>query len=684
MKSIIEHREYTNMTKQQPSKPPEYFGYADLKSKVGPATQRVRAIEEILTKRENERPTSASAITSSTAVESIAAVGPEQMEPSSSHSHSQQVNGIAGRNSNKPAPPPTAAKPAHLTSAAGHSPTSPSAAASTSGRIPGRISGNLAARMAALHNAGMEGAGQYAGMSSSPSSTAAPSTSESTASAPSASSSSSNTASTSAEPSSGLKRSPAIHHVSSISTDSTSRYRRPISQSTSPADSFNSDLPLPAAQARPNGTSDSSHTINKQEHIAFPPTADDPSIAGVERPDSAPPAVENGPPNASGPATTSHDLLANPSSASTSYSRPRGGSASGGDGIEARLAALKPPSTTSASNATAEDLDDFSTRFPDVDQEDFDILPSPPAFKPGEPSRLPSSSQIPKPFHPAPQSTLSSSEYSSSARTSSLSSSGTGHTAGLSNGYSSAQLQSAASSKGPPPVPGAKTHRPPLPKPPSAPSLPNLDAKTISPSDLWSYIDDPSGKTSILLIDVRTRHAFSTARIKAPKVVCLEPFTLSSNSTAGSIEVSLEISPPQEKQWFQDRANYGLIVIYDKNTRQLPSRSGANGVGGRPQLPLTFGSTNTQTNVEAPSQDAKAISILLSAIYEFNFSDSGKRLKRSPLLLVGGFEAWEKEIGEKGIYRDPAGAHGHRHHLSQSGLGDRPSSISAKEAEYQA
>lgn len=394
---------------------------------------------------------------------------------------------------------------------------------------------------------------------------------------------------------------------------------------------------------------------------------------------------------------------------------------------------------------------DFSSRFPDVDMDDFEFLPSPPAFRPGADTGEGGSSvsgrkgsvsvsgQIPKPFHPAPQSTSTygfGAGLALPARKSSLSSAsngsdpptagagaGAGAAASLSNGYASTisqprlpasqqqqqqeqhQQQQQVKSPPLPPPSGTKPHRPPLPKPPSAPSLPNLDAKTISPTDLYSYLDHHNHSspptTSILLLDVRTRQAFSAARIEAKHSVCLEPFTLSSASTAASIEASLEVSPAQEKEWFAHRANFDLIVVYDRSTKQLPSRS------GRPQLPLTFGSTNGQyTNstaaaaADVSSQDAKALAILFSAIYELNFSDSGKRLKRSPLLLVGGFEAWEKEIGEKGIYRDAqlapdTGAAQAASSSSGSYSGgsssaaterdrDRPASMSAKEAEYQA
>ena len=54
-------------------------------------------------------------------------------------------------------------------------------------------------------------------------------------------------------------------------------------------------------------------------------------------------------------------------------------------------------------------------------------------------------------------------------------------------------------------------------------------------------------------------------------------------------------------------------------------------------------------NFAGITPEANTLNILLSAIYEFNFSNESKRLKRSPLILAGGFEAWSKEIGDKGI-----------------------------------
>jgi ubiquitin carboxyl-terminal hydrolase 8 len=70
-----------------------------------------------------------------------------------------------------------------------------------------------------------------------------------------------------------------------------------------------------------------------------------------------------------------------------------------------------------------------------------------------------------------------------------------------------------------------------------------------------------------------------------------------------------------------------MIVIYDRASIALP---------------------NVQPH--STSSDAQRILwTLTSAIYEREFT---KSLKRQPVLLKGGWEAWEKYVGAKGIERD--------------------------------
>lgn len=67
-----------------------------------------------------------------------------------------------------------------------------------------------------------------------------------------------------------------------------------------------------------------------------------------------------------------------------------------------------------------------------------------------------------------------------------------------------------------------------------------------------------------------------------------------------------------------------MVVVYDRSSSSLPS------------------SQPTSTSSEAQ----RVLWNLLSAIYEREFV---KGLRRQPLLLAGGWEAWEKQVGAPGI-----------------------------------
>lgn len=500
-----------------------------------------------------------------------------------------------------------------------------------------RVSSKLKERMAALHNAGMKDVHEYnhddhhSRASSSASSLDGAGSSGKPALAP--------------KPSiNGLRRSPAIHysHPSTANDDSNgSLSTLAVSQSngdlghslasTVPSTYSQQDSmpdPWPPASLAPQHSNDSMRKAVSPPHVSS-------LHDGEDRPGSAPPAT-NGPPDASGPASTSMDWLTRSNEPQDAYS-----SRSNHDRYSSNSPPLDTPSTL-----------DFANRFPDVEHGD----PFPSALD----HRSDSNSRqggITQPFLPAPtsQNTLRYEGHNvRSARSDTQSSGQTQGSDGssdtlhrMSNGYPSHTSSIAAVTS------GQVTKQPrPLPKPPNMPSLPNRVTTTIEPQELWRFLEaaGSQGQPSILLLDVRNRKDFSGGHVKG-KAVCIEPFTLSSNSTAASIENSLEISPENERKAFRERASFDLIVMYDKNTKSLPSRdSGAFSSAGPRNSPVTFRSIADQ--VEDSAVNARTLATLSKAIYELNFSEIDKRLKRSPLLLVGGFEAWSKEIGEKGIQRE--------------------------------
>lgn len=97
--------------------------------------------------------------------------------------------------------------------------------------------------------------------------------------------------------------------------------------------------------------------------------------------------------------------------------------------------------------------------------------------------------------------------------------------------------------------------------------------------------------------------------------------------TSSALESALSLSPKHEQALFAARNCYDMIVIYDRSSLSTP-------------------------NVEPHSTSSEAQRVLWNlnnAIYEREFH---KHLKRQPVLLKGGWEAWEKYVGVKGIIRE--------------------------------
>lgn len=76
---------------------------------------------------------------------------------------------------------------------------------------------------------------------------------------------------------------------------------------------------------------------------------------------------------------------------------------------------------------------------------------------------------------------------------------------------------------------------------------------------------------------------------------------------------------PKESTLFNNRDKFDLVVFYDDDS--------------------------TRVSNDGP------VAILLSAIFEKAFK---KPLKRMPMILVGGLQAWKKEIGDAEIVRGPS------------------------------
>lgn len=78
------------------------------------------------------------------------------------------------------------------------------------------------------------------------------------------------------------------------------------------------------------------------------------------------------------------------------------------------------------------------------------------------------------------------------------------------------------------------------------------------------------------------------------------------------LESALSLSPSAEQKAFQNRAQYDLVVVYDRSSSGFPVK------GEKPNA--------------------------MSRLYNLVFVDEfRKSLRRSPVALVGGFNAWKEE-----------------------------------------
>lgn len=93
-----------------------------------------------------------------------------------------------------------------------------------------------------------------------------------------------------------------------------------------------------------------------------------------------------------------------------------------------------------------------------------------------------------------------------------------------------------------------------------------------------------------------------------------------SRMDADQLENSMVIAPRTESTLFENRDKFDLVAVYDQSS-------------------TTYGDHSTP------------LSILVSIISERAFK---KMLKRMPMMLVGGLDAWKQEFGTAELIRDPS------------------------------
>ncbi|KAF2117043.1 hypothetical protein BDV96DRAFT_644478 [Lophiotrema nucula] len=127
----------------------------------------------------------------------------------------------------------------------------------------------------------------------------------------------------------------------------------------------------------------------------------------------------------------------------------------------------------------------------------------------------------------------------------------------------------------------------------------------------------------VLLIDVRSREEYDSGHIFSNAIMCIEPTALEDGSSAEQLYDRLVLSPDEEQAMFDRRNEYDLVVYYDERTK-----------------------TNAFLNKHNPNERERALKRMYDTLYEFNVE---KPLRRPPIFLMGGIDAWTDVVGPQAL-----------------------------------
>ncbi|GEM07441.1 ubiquitin carboxyl-terminal hydrolase 8 [Rhodotorula toruloides] len=162
--------------------------------------------------------------------------------------------------------------------------------------------------------------------------------------------------------------------------------------------------------------------------------------------------------------------------------------------------------------------------------------------------------------------------------------------------------------------------QPPLPTSPA--SLTTRLSSPLPPPTFASKSFKIPFSAEVRPLELWHREEYERGRIRG-ETVCLDPLILRDGIRSTDIEDALSLEPPHEAALFSARNHFDIVVIYDRSSATLPN-----------------------TAPPSTSSDAqRTLWNLVNAIYEREFT---KSLQRQPILLRGGWEAWEKQVGPQG------------------------------------
>jgi len=152
------------------------------------------------------------------------------------------------------------------------------------------------------------------------------------------------------------------------------------------------------------------------------------------------------------------------------------------------------------------------------------------------------------------------------------------------------------------------------------------DSTTIQVEQLYEYLKLGSRALAVLLVDLRSREHFDNGHIMSQTIICVEPITLRHGLSGEELGDTLIIAPDSEQALYNRRHEFDLVVFYDQSSSSLGPSSASEGT----------------------------LHQFATAVYEYGYE---KRLKRPPMLLIGGLDAWVDLFGQHSLQILSAGKH---------------------------
>ncbi|KAJ2399615.1 ubiquitin-specific protease doa4, partial [Coemansia sp. RSA 2559] len=156
------------------------------------------------------------------------------------------------------------------------------------------------------------------------------------------------------------------------------------------------------------------------------------------------------------------------------------------------------------------------------------------------------------------------------------------------------------------------------------------NATTCTPKELWALLEQSrtgiSGHPLVLVLDIRPHQDFVWGRIDHRYVVNIDPIGMDKQKcTSKDISASLILVSEEQQQWFRQRDEFDIVVYASQSARSFS---------------------------DAASKEIPALEAVNRAIYHYEYD---RPLKRPPLFLIGGFDAWARTMGsDRCLWSDDA------------------------------